>query len=160
MDGAIIGPKVNRGLDRHLTSYFEFQDTGQCQNLKASIQRFMDNLCERLDAELIQKSVEHRDKSFDDWKSWYIDEASRRQSSAVGRFAHVIGDLETFDVTASNKVPCELGYRYFQEFATCWRHACAMREAELEVVPQSPKFQSKREDHDWAPYFSDIFKRA
>ncbi|RWX78878.1 hypothetical protein EPK99_09890 [Neorhizobium lilium] len=160
MDGAIIGPKVTRRLDVHLISYFDFRDVGPCSNLRASISRFMEALCEKLDAELIQKSVEHTEKSFDDWTSWYVDEALRLQINAVGHFAHAIGDLEAFPVAAGTKVPCELGYRNFQEFAGCWRRACALRQAELNVTPKSKKFQDKRADHDWAPYFSDLFKKA
>lgn len=160
MDGAIIAPRVIKRLDQHLLAYFDFSQSSQCINLKSSIAHFMNALCERLDAELIQKSVEHRDKSFDDWRSWYIDETSAQQSNAIGEFAHTIGDIEAFSPTADKKIPCDMGYRNFQEFALCWRRACAGRQAQLNILPQSTKAQNKRRGHEWAPYFSDLFKRA
>jgi hypothetical protein len=157
VDG-ILGPKVTRRLEASLLAYFDLKNTGPCSHLRSFIENFISSLCEKLDAELLRKSAENIDgKSFDDWRSWYIDEAIQIQAHAIGNFAHRIIDVETLSSGASQKVPCDLGYKNAEEFFDCWRAATQSRRDQLKISPQSQRFRDKRKNHQWAPYFSDLF---
>lgn len=160
MEPNITAPKIIQRLSAALIAYFDFNGSSTCNQLRDYLSTFVRALGEDLDNEVIYKSANKVDgKSFEDWKSIYINEATQLQSHAIGTFAHHVADLAAFPLSASQKVPCETGYTYIAEFRDCWRKARAQLAEMHSIEPMSQKHQRKRAGHSWIPYLADTFER-
>jgi hypothetical protein len=159
MDVSILENRVVRHLEKTLLAYFDYKESGACNNLYGFIAGLMRDLCGKLDVEMLRKAAEKVDgKGLDEWRSWYVDETIQRQANAIGEFAHRVMDVEAVaDAGPDRKVSCELGYQNAEEFFNCWHTTHQTRLEEKDRPPLSRKFRDKRQSHSEPPYLDELY---
>jgi hypothetical protein len=159
MEPDITSPKIIQRLGASLTAYFDFDNSPNCNQLRAWLSTFIKAVGQTFDANIITNAANRIDgKDFEDWKSIFIERGIVLQSRAICIFAHHVADVATLQISADRKVPCEAGYRYIDDFTDCWKRARRELFENYNIQPKSRKHQYKRAGRSWIPYPAGILE--
>jgi hypothetical protein len=152
-----LSEKVLRHLTPAISAFFDYRDGEQCMRLQLRLRNFIAAACQQVDiviSDLVDAEADN--KTREDWVSWYVEVFKVIQANTLSRFALLIEQSESLNLSSMNRIPCEIANRYIGKIGYCYKQVYNEYIQLTSISPMSRKHIKKRRSQKGRPYLLEF----